>query len=213
MAWSKFKLDEVTVRRTELLRLRRRGIPYDDPQVEELGYSSPAAARKDVVRALEAHRADEAAEVSIYRQMENERLDEELRRLEVLEEAAHKVLRNHHIVVNNGRVILHPDTDQPMEDDAPVLQAIDRLIKIEEARRRNGERRAKLNGLDMPVQTEVTGANGGPLAVSTADPDKLAALIAATSRLDGTAPANTATSTPDDEDDEGEDGRDGDGQE
>jgi len=92
-----------------------------------------------------------------------------------------------------------------MEDDAPVLQAIDRLVKIEDARRRNSERRAKLNGLDMPVKAEVTGADGGPLAFSAADPDKLAALIAATSRLDTDQPANSATSTPD-EDDEDSDG-------
>lgn len=207
MGWSKLKLDEVTVRRTKLLELRRAGVHYDDERVGELGYSSPDAARRDVSRALEAHRVAEATEVANYRQLQNERLDDELQRLEVLEAAAYGVLKNRHIVVNNGRVILHHDTNEPMEDDAPILQAIDRLVKIEEARRRNGERRAKLNGLDMPVQTEVTGAGGGPLAVSTADPDKLAALIAATSRLDGTAPANTATSTPDDE---GED-EDGDG--
>ncbi|MGP3737923.1 hypothetical protein ACTWJ9_33610 (plasmid) [Streptomyces sp. GDS52] len=204
MGWSKLKLDEVTVRRTHLLKLRRQGVRYDDPRVEALGYSSPDSARRDLSRALQAHRDAEAAEVSIYRQQENERLDDELSRLQKLEAAAHVVLNNRHIMVNNGRVILHPDTNQPMEDDAPVLQAIDRLVKIEDARRRNSERRAKLNGLDMPVKTEVTGADGGPLALSTADPDKLAALIAATSRLDSEQPANTATSTPD-EDDEDED--------
>lgn len=201
MPWPKLKTDEVTVRRTELLRLRRQGVRYDDERVEALGYSSPSAARKDITRALEVHRDDERAEVGIYRQQENERLDDELRRLEILEAAARTVLTNRHIVVNNGRVILHPDTDEPMEDDAPVLQAIDRLVKIEDARRRNGERRAKLNGLDMPVKTEVTGADGGPLAMTTADPDKLAALIASTSRLDTEQPANTATSTADDDDD------------
>jgi hypothetical protein len=202
MAWSKLKLDEVTVRRTELLKLRRQGVRYDDERVEALGYSSPNAARRDFTRALEAHREAEAAEVSIYRQQENERLDDELSRLEDLEAAARTVLRNRHIMVNNGRVILDPDTNEPMLDDAPVLQAIDRLVKIEDARRRNGERRAKLNGLEMPVKAEVTGAEGGPLAVSTADPDKLAAIISATSRLDADQPPNSATSTPDETDDE-----------
>ncbi|MET8585756.1 hypothetical protein ABZX39_33535 [Streptomyces collinus] len=57
----------------------------------------------------------------------------------------------------------------------------------------------ELNGWKAPVRTEVTGAEGGPLAVSTADPDKLAALIAATSRLNSDRPANTATSTPDED--------------
>lgn len=210
MGWSKLKLDEVTVRRTKLLELRRDGVRFDDDRIADLGYKSPDAARKDFTRALEAHRKAEAAEVAIYRQMENERLDAELVRLTVLEKAAHDVLKNRHIVVNNGRVINHPETEQPMEDDAPVLQAIDRLLKIEDARRRNSERRAKLNGWDAPVKTELTGAEGGPLAVSTADPDKLAALISATSRLDTEAPANSATSTPDEEDDD--EGAEGDGE-
>lgn len=204
MAASRLKQDETRVRRTKLLALRRQGVRYDDDRILSLGYASDDAARRDLSRALEANRDAERAEVSIYRQQENERLDDELNRLETLEAAAHAVLKNRHILVNNGRVILHPDTNEPMEDDAPVLQAIDRLVKIEEARRRNGERRAKLNGLDMPVKTEVTGADGGPLAMTTADPDKLSALIAATSRLDTTAPTNTATSTPE-EDDEDED--------
>jgi hypothetical protein len=177
MAWSKFKLDEVVVRRTKLLELRRKGVRYDDDQVAALGYSSPSAARKDLNRALEAHRNEEAAEVGIYRQQENERLDDELSRLETLEAAARTVLGNRHIMVNNGRVILHPDTNQPMEDDGPILQAIDRLVKIEDARRRNGERRAKLNGLDMPVQAELSGPDGGAIPFSNGEASELLALI------------------------------------
>jgi hypothetical protein len=152
-------------RRAKLLQLRLAGISFHDERILALGYESRGHASKDLIRALKQHRADEAAAVDVYRQQENERLDGELSRLETLEAAAHKVLSNHHIVVNNGRVILHPDTDQPMEDDAPVLQAIDRLIKIEDARRRNGERRAKLNGLDMPVQTELSGPGGGGVPI------------------------------------------------
>ena len=163
MAHSKLKRDQVAVRRTQLLKLRRQGIRYDDERILSLGYTAPGDARRDLHRALEQHRDEEAAEVSIYRQQENERLDDELCRLEDLEAAARTVLRNHHIMVNNGRVILHPDTDQPMEDDAPVLQAIDRLVKIEDARRRNGERRAKLNGLDMPLKNEIAGPDGGAI--------------------------------------------------
>lgn len=201
MPANRLKMDQTRVRRTELLRLRRQGIRYDDERILGLGYASTNAARKDVARALELHRDEEAAEVGIYRQQENERLDDELERLTTAEAAVQAVLANRHIIVNNGRVILDPDTNLPMDDDAIVLQAIDRLIKIEDARRRNSERRAKLNGLDAPEKTEVTGAEGGPLAVSTADPDKVAALIAATSRLDSNTPANTATSTPDDDED------------
>ncbi|NUV54568.1 hypothetical protein G6W51_16950 [Streptomyces coelicolor] len=192
MGWSKLKLDEVAVRRTELLKLRREGVRYDDPRVENLGYSSPDAARKDLHRALEAHRDAEAAEVSVYRQLENERLDDELGRLAVLEDKVRQVLENRHILVNNGRVILDPATEQPMEDDAIVLQAIDRLVKIEDARRRNAERRAKLNGYDMPLQTEITGANGGPLQMSKASDAELDAIMNA-----GPAPTDPGSEQPD----------------
>ncbi|MEV5915854.1 hypothetical protein AB0M00_44100 [Streptomyces chartreusis] len=197
MPASKLKQDETRVRRTQLLALRRQGIRYDDDRILALGYASDGAARRDLNRALEQHRNEERAEVEIYRQMENERLDDELSRLQILEEAAHAVLRNRHIVVNNGRVILHPDTNEPMEDDAPVLQAIDRLVKIEDARRRNGERRAKLNGLDMPVKTEVTGADGGPLQMSKATTAELEALI-------GLSPAPTAVEGDQQDDSVGE---------
>ncbi|MFE1949912.1 hypothetical protein ACFW9D_05520 [Streptomyces sp. NPDC059524] len=177
MPASKLKQDETRLRRTELLRLRRQGVRYDDERILALGYASPNAARRDLHRALEAHRDAEAAEVSIYRQQENERLDDELARLAKLEKAVHAVLDSHHIMVNNGRVILHPDTNQPMDDDAPVLQAVDRLVKIEDARRRNGERRAKLNGLDMPVRTEVSGPDGGAVPLGTGTLAELGQLI------------------------------------
>lgn len=200
MAHTKAELAEVAARRAELIRLRRQGIRFEDERIQSLGYTSRQSASKDFIRALEERRDDQAAEASVYRQEESERLDAELERLEDLEAAAREVLKNRHILVNNGRVILHPDTNEPMEDDGPVLQAIDRLVKIEEARRRNGERRAKLMGLDMPIKSELSGPDGGPLALSNASPDELAALITATSRLDSADPANTATSTADEED-------------
>jgi hypothetical protein len=43
-----------------------------------------------------------------------------------------------------------------MEDDGPVLQAADRLLKIEDARRRNGERRAKLTGIEAALKVDAT---------------------------------------------------------
>ena len=179
MAWSKLKLDEVAVRRTKLLKLRREGVRYDDERIADLGYSSPDSARKDLKRALEAHRDAEAAEASLYRQQENERLDA------LLEAVWPRATTPSPVFDKEGNVISH-------ELD---MRAVDTVLRLM-------DRRAKLNGLDMPAKTELTGAGGGPLAVSTADPEKLAALIAATSRLDSDSPANTATSTPDEDDDE-----------
>lgn len=176
MPWSKLKQDEVTVRRTKLLALRRQGVRYDDERIMELGYSAPADARKDLMRALEAHRDEEAAEISVYRQQENERLDA------LLEAAWLRATEPSPVFDKEGNVV-----GQELD-----MRAIDTVLRLM-------DRRAKLNGYDMPVKSEVSGAGGGPLAVSTADPDKLAALITATSRLNSDRPDNTATSTPDED--------------
>lgn len=68
------------------------------------------------------------------------------------------------------------------------LKAIETVIKLI-------DRRIKLHGLDTPVRTEVTGADGGPLAFSRVDAAELEALISATGRLDTDHAANTATRT------------------
>jgi hypothetical protein len=154
MAWSKLKLDEVTVRRTKLLELRRQGVPYDDPRVEDLGYSSPNAARKDVVRALEAHRDEEAAAVSVYRQQENERLDA------LLEAVWSQATQEHPVFDKEGNVTHH-------EIDVRAVDTVLRLI----------DRRAKLNGLDMPVKTELSGPGGGAVRLKAASVAGLIDLI------------------------------------
>jgi hypothetical protein len=117
---------------------------------------------------LEEH--NEAADVHV--QIELAKLDE-------LEAAAWKVLRAKHYVVNQGvivylgvsaeegqrrgwhsvdalkqELIYNADGSfkEPLEDDAPVLAAIDRLLKI-------ADHRAKLTGIYAPVkkQLEVSG--------------------------------------------------------
>ena len=154
MPWSKLKTDEVTVRRTKLLELRRKGVRYDDQRVEDLGYNSPSAARKDVVRALEAHRAEEAAEIGLYRQQENERLD-------ALLEAAWPRATQPSPVFDKERNVVGEELD---------MRAVDTVLRLM-------DRRAKLNGLDMPVKAEVTGADGGPLQLGPATSAELEALI------------------------------------
>ncbi|MFD7867327.1 hypothetical protein [Streptomyces sp. NPDC059783] len=176
MSHSRAKAAEIAERRANLIKLRRAGVPFEDPRIMALGYSSRSAASKDFYRALCERRDEQAAEVSAYRQEENERLD-------ALLEAAWPQATQTRTVYNKDGEAVGEELD---------MRAVDTVLRLM-------DRRAKLNGLDMPVKTEVTGAEGGPLAVSTADPDKLAALIAATSRLDSDAPTNTATSTPADE--------------
>ncbi|MCT9007035.1 hypothetical protein [Streptomyces rhizosphaerihabitans] len=53
------------------------------------------------------------------------------------------------------------------------LAAIDRTLRIM-------ERRARLLGLDMPVRTEMSGPDGGPVQVENVTVDELDALIALT---------------------------------
>ena len=154
MAWSQLKRDEVTVRRTKLLALRRQGVRYDDERVEALGYSSPSAARRDLTRALEAHRQEEEAEVATYRQQENERLDA------LLEAAWPRATQPSPVLNKDGEVI----------DQALDMRAVDTVLRLM-------DRRAKLNGLDMPTKAEVTGADGGPLQMSQATSAELEALI------------------------------------
>jgi hypothetical protein len=154
MAASKLKQDETTVRRAKLLALRRQGVRYDDERVLELGYSSASAARKDLYRALEVHRNEEAAEVGLYRQQENERLDS------LLEAAWPRATQPHPVFDKEGNVV----------GEEIDLRAVDTILRLM-------DRRAKLNGLDMPVKAEVTGANGGPLQMSQATTAELEALI------------------------------------
>lgn len=143
---------EAAKRTARAMDLRAQGWTYQRI-ADELGYSSRATAAEAVHDGMTRIIREPAAAVLHF---ELERLDAELARLDDLEQKARKVLTAHHIVVSNGRVIIHPDTHEPMEDDAPVLQAIDRLIKIEDARRRNGERRAKLTGIEAAVKVDTT---------------------------------------------------------
>lgn len=154
MPWSKLKQDEVAVRRTALLKLRREGVRYDDERILALGYNSAATARSDLKRALEAHRDEEAAEVSIYRQQENERLD-------ALLEAAWPAATTPKPIRNKEGDIVGEEID---------MRAVDTVLRLM-------DRRAKLNGLDMPVKTEITGADGGPLQMSQATNAELEAIM------------------------------------
>lgn len=63
--------------------------------------------------------------------------------LDLMYREALKVLRADHIVVNNGNVIRDPRTGEPLKDDAPVLQAIGVMLKVQ-------DRLARLYGLDAP---------------------------------------------------------------
>jgi hypothetical protein len=154
MPASRAKQAETAGRRADLIRLRRSGVRFDDPLILALGYSSSGAARKDLIRALEQNRDEEAAEISVYRQQENERLDS------LLEAVWGKATTPSPVFDREGMEVAR-------EID---LKAVDTVLKLM-------DRRAKLNGLDMPVKTELSGPDGGDIPFGNGGLHELSALM------------------------------------
>lgn len=154
MPASKAKKAEVAARRTQLIRLRRQFVPFDDPRILALGYKSRGAATKDMIRALEERRDEWKAEASVYRQEENERLD-------ALLETAWPIATSPQPVLDNEGNHLGNKVD---------LRALETVLKLM-------ERRAKLNGLDMPARTEISGPDGSDLPWSDGSLSTLYKLI------------------------------------
>ena len=146
MPTSKAAQAAISNRRAKLIAYRREGIRYDDPRITGpetptcLGYSSVQGASKDLIRALEEARDNEKAEASVYRQQENERLDSLL-------EAVWAKATTPSPIFDKEREIVGEEID---------LKAVDTVLKLM-------DRRAKLNGLDMPVKSEVSGPDGGAI--------------------------------------------------
>lgn len=155
----RFDRDPETAKRdAEAARLRGRGWTYRRI-ADELGVSKQTA-YDAVQRALADTLAEPAAEA---RTLELERLDE-------MHASVLAVLEREHVTVSQGRIvrrrILDDDGDpivvtydkdgkpifreEEIRDDAPLLAAVDRLLRI-------AERRAKLLGLDAPTRAEVGG--------------------------------------------------------
>lgn len=132
-------------------KLREQGLTYQ-AIADQLGFCDKGEAHHAVRRVLTAT-VREAGDA--LRAIEDARLDAELVRLNEVEAVVWEVLKKKHVTVSNGKVI-YLGSD-PLEDDAPVLLAVDRLMKIEDSRRRNGESRRKLHGLDAEKKISVSG--------------------------------------------------------
>lgn len=140
--------------------LRLEGLSYraieaatQDPNGPTGGKRVAYASAKEMVDKEAARRID--PKVDAWRAIVVERLEGTHARLDRMEAAALVVLERHHITVNNGRVVTLDD-GEPILDDGPVLSAIDRLAKIEDARLKNNESLRRLFGLDMPVKVDHT---------------------------------------------------------
>ncbi|MFJ5294560.1 hypothetical protein [Streptomyces sp. NPDC088348] len=157
------ELPDIATRRAALIRYRREGVPFEDPRIMDLGYSSRGAATKDWLRALQERRDEQSAEASTYRQEENERLDA------LLAAAWPRATKPSPVFNKEGDVIAE-------EID---LRAVETVLKLM-------DRRAKLMGLDMPVRTELSGPDGGAVQFGAGSLAELDALI--TAARDGGTP-------------------------
>lgn len=157
---------DVAARRAAAARLKGEGKSYR-AIAAELGIDVHTAFDdvKAAVRSIVQPPAEEVVRVELAR------LDDELLALDRLEESVRAVLEREHVTVSHGKVITLEGQTEPLRDDGPVLQAVDRLMRIEEQRRRNGESRRKLLGLDAPAKTQVSG--GVSYEIVGIDMDKL----------------------------------------
>ena len=72
----------------------------------------------------------------------------EIAKIDFLERKAIEILEKRHVMVAPSGKIIYDDNEK-VEDDGPVLQAINTLSKL-------GDRRAKLLGLNAPTRTELS---------------------------------------------------------
>lgn len=155
---------ETAARDAQICRMRRDGMTLREIGAAlDMHHKSVAEALQRALREIVAEPAEDV------RRLELERLDGELERLNRLETAALAVLERQHVTVNNGHIIYLDD--EPLLDDGPILQAIDRLVRIEDARRRNGESRRKLLGLDSATKVDLSG--GVKYELVGVDPEQL----------------------------------------
>lgn len=130
----------------EAARLQARGLSLRQI-ARELGYADQSGAHKAIARALAAVPVQGVDEL---RRVQCDQLD-------YLTQKALAVLEGTYFAVSqSGKVVTRTVTSEDGEereealyDSAPLLHAIDRIIRI-------AERRAKLMGLDAPTRHEVT---------------------------------------------------------
>jgi uncharacterized protein YegP (UPF0339 family) len=134
-------------RDAEALRMRSRGHSFETI-AQTLGYGHRANAQRAIKRAVAALQKEPAEEIYA-QQIEN---------LNNMRRAVYAVLEKNHVVVQNGRIIFL-DKFNPLIDYKPVLEAVDRLLKIE-------DRFAKLHNLDQhTLKVDLTYQNETDVAI------------------------------------------------
>jgi hypothetical protein len=82
----------------------------------------------------------------------------ELMKLDYIERRAFVIATTKHPVISNGGKVVLRSGGVEIEDDTPILKALDTLLKVSQTR-------AKLLGLNAPTRTELTGKDGAPIQV------------------------------------------------
>jgi hypothetical protein len=139
MGVSKAQRASTAARRAKAIELRLSGVPYESI-AEQLGYASRGAACADITRALEQSIAEQRTSAEVLR-------EQELLRLDLLWQEAWRILKTEHYILHQGTIV---DKDgKPLIDDGPLLQTMDRMLRIQ-------ERRSKFLGLDSASKHEVS---------------------------------------------------------
>lgn len=143
---------DLPARDAEIADLRRQGL---SPLKISRHLGIP---RTNVYSALErcyrAIRAEPAEEV---RAMEVERLDEMLERFEADEKRLRALAGGEHVTVSQGKVV-YDEIGAAVPDIQATLNCYDRIHRIEQRRLDVMARRARLLGVDAPVQAQVSGS-------------------------------------------------------
>ena len=132
--------------RRNALAIERRRVRVVELRDEGMGFRE-IAAELGVSVAL-VHRDYEAALAKVPVKSVEQYREHQMIELAKLREIVQDVVDRRHQVVSDGRPVF--DEDGPMLDDAPLLAAVDRLMKI-------NDREAKLLGLDARPEVQVTG--------------------------------------------------------
>lgn len=127
---------DVAERDRRAMRLRASGWTFQRI-ADELGYASRGACRTAIER---CYQTDAAPTIELYRAAMDAQIDE-------LYSATMEVMNAKHLKVVNGSVVFDPTTGGLMEDDAPVLRAVQCALSLL-------DRRAKLYGLDAPTKVQ-----------------------------------------------------------
>jgi len=129
--------------RARIVELRDEGLTFREIAAEvnrdvHTTWNHYQKAMRDIPAPMVAAHAEQVAN----------RREEQLRRIDMEREAVLEVLAARHVTVSNGKVMY--EEDRPILDDAPVLAAVDRLIKLD-------DQEAKLLGLNAKSEVNVSG--------------------------------------------------------